>query len=633
MRERLRTQLERSFAGLDLSNLKAGGATGTEPVAAPTATGPTDPFPGLAAGQFAGYASATVNHTRAAVAGESVGRDINLASAHAAHSQAALPRWNSEIARAAFPDLAAGTSHSKALAAELSEPDGEEQDSELPLDPVVAKAPPSTTPVVDQFDLDTPLLKSKSLRAEAAARAVESGCVLGSDLALARANADEMDVGDLKGDPKSPEPFLSVSGDEPPRGVAQSLSRTRLVPIEGQANRFGVLAETRQTIAPVTLFKGDKTREVTIEVAGEWILRALADGTNGSVGLSVEKSAEDDRPLLRIITRDDKGNKVVTPIGSFDELSDLERGGIPLGSDLVLVLAEPPRGLRAPTRTAAVATGTRAAAALDILRIEAGENPEEALVRVGHMEAAVAVPPGGATCPGITVTKRSTQPAVDAGGRFSWVLNISNPNDCVLDQVKVVDTTQTSKGLVYKVIASSPQARVSGDTVTFERIGALPPGATKSLRIDVEVDPESAGGRFTNQAVADGICGSAAVSGAADGENETRVDPPAQLPLLGQTAANEPVVRPAPKRAAAAGPTPSGFLGSDDVVVRPAPLASDRVATRTSSTTESRPETSRAATGLARTGGTLSGLLGIGSCGIGMLLRRLSRKRAVSTPG
>ncbi|MCA1843931.1 MAG: hypothetical protein LC792_12260 [Actinobacteria bacterium] len=330
------------------------------------------------------------------------------------------------------------------MAAELSEPDGDEVDSELPLDPAVAKAPPSSAPGVEQIDGNGPLLKNRLLRAEAAARAVKTGCVLGSDLALGRANADDTDVGDLKGDPKSPAPFLSVNGDEPPRGVAQSLARTRLVPIKDQANRFGVLAETRQTIAPVTLFKGDKSKEVTIEVAGEWILRAVADGTTGSVALSVEKSAEDDRPLLRIINRDSKGNKVVTAIGGLDELGDIERGGIPLGRDLVLVLAEPPRGIRAGTGTAAVATGTKAAGALDILRIEAGDNPEEALVRIGHMEAAVAVPPGGATCPGITVTKRSSQPTVDAGGRFSWLLDVSNPNDCVLDQVQGVDTTQTS---------------------------------------------------------------------------------------------------------------------------------------------------------------------------------------------
>ena len=631
LRERLRTQFERSFAGIELPAVEPGKPGAPSPAATTAALPSADPFPGLGSGQFAGYASGTVNHTRAVVADKAVGRDINLASAHAAHSQGVVPRWNSEIARAAFPALAAGASHSKALAAELGEPDGEEEDSEIPVDPAVANAPPSSTPVVsDTTPIDVPpVLKNRSLRAEAAARAVKTGCVLGSDLALARANVDETEVGDLKGDPKSPAPFLSVNADEPPRAVAQSLARTRLVPIQGQPNRFGVLAETRQTIAPVTIFKGDKTREVTIEVAGEWILRVVADGTTGSVSLSVERTDDDDRPLLRIIGRDDKGKKVVTGIADLDELSNLERGGISLGGDLVLVLAEPARALRAPTGTAAVATGTRAAAALDILRIESGGAPEDALVRIGHMEAAVTVPPGGATCPGINITKRSSQPTVDAGGRFSWLLEISNPNDCVLDQVNLVDTTQPSKGLVYKVVATSPQGKVDGDKVTFEKIGPVPPGAKRSVRIDVEVDPGSAPGRFSNQALANGVCGSAAVSGTA--EDETTVDPPTPLNLIGQGGANEPVVR-TPQARTAEGAGGSSRSPGGDVIVRPAP------APRPSSTatagvdlgSANRAETRRAAdSALPRTGGAASGLLGIGLCALGILLRR-SRRRPPS---
>ena len=71
----------------------------------------------------------------------------------------------------------------------------------------------------------------------------------------------------------------------PDRAVQQSRSHTFLVPQEGTSSpirKFGLASETRQTIAPITLFKGTP-QEFTIETAGEWVLRATADGNKGSV--------------------------------------------------------------------------------------------------------------------------------------------------------------------------------------------------------------------------------------------------------------------------------------------------------------------------------------------------------------
>ncbi|MCA1844447.1 MAG: hypothetical protein LC792_14910, partial [Actinobacteria bacterium] len=104
----------------------------------------------MGAGEFAGYASATVNHTAAHLVGKSVDRDANLASSHAAHSEVAVPRWDNEIGRAAFPPLSAGSSHGKALAAELTERDSDEADSILPLEPAEANAPPAASADADE---------------------------------------------------------------------------------------------------------------------------------------------------------------------------------------------------------------------------------------------------------------------------------------------------------------------------------------------------------------------------------------------------------------------------------------------------------------------------------------------------
>ena len=631
LRERLRTQFERSFRGVELPARKPG--TPLTPIAGPatTAAGTANPFSGLAAGQFAAYASATVNHTAAPLAAEGLDNDLNLATAHAAHAGSAVPAWRSEIGREAFPGLGAGMSLGKALAAEIGPSDGEEDDSLLPLQPAIATAPPTNAPVVEeQSDLDLPALKNKALRAEASARAIRTGCVLGTDLALGLANADETEVGDVTGDPESPRPFLSVNADDEPRAVSQSLSHARLVPLEGQPGRFAVLAETRQTIAPVTLFKGDKLREITIEVAGEWILGATADGSAGTVRLGVEKAIDDDRPLLRIISRDEKGKPVVSEIADISELSNLHEGAIDFGPGLQLVIGEPPRGLRAGTGTRPQETGTLAAGALDILRIQGSDAPEDAVARVGHMEAAVAVPGSGATCPGIGITKRSSQSTVEAGRRFNWQIDISNPNDCILDQVKVVDLTQPSKGLVYTVVGTSPAAKVDGDTVTFERIGPLSPGQTRTLRIEMLVDPTSAAGRFTNQAAASGLCGSSTLTGAAG--DETQVTPTPPFGLVGRTGATEPAVNSPAGRTAQGSGSPGGESGG--VVVRPAPFPGPNADAATSSGSSTRLATTReaarssTATGaLAHTGSRTGGLLGTSLFLIGLTLRRLGLRR------
>lgn len=632
LRERLRTQFDRSFSGLKLPELRRTAPEAPAPSTSITSVGSADPFPGLPPGQSAAYGSATVNHTAASLS-EGLGQDVNLASAHAAHTGGALPAWKSEIGREAFPAMAAGSSQGKGLAAEIGPSDGDEGDSQLPLEPAVSKAPPTGSPAFEETPINVPpALQNRALRAEAFARAIKTGCVLGTDLAFGQANADETDVGNLSNDESSPEPFLSVNAGTPQRAVAQSLARARLLPVVDQPGRFGLLAETRQTVAPVTLFRGDRAREITIEIAGEWVLRAFADGREGVVTLDVEKAVDDNRPLLRIISRDQSGRPSVTAIGDLDELGRLNRDGIQFGPGLELFLAEDPRGLRAAAGTQVTATGTRAAGALDILRIQDGENPEDAIVRVGHMEVAVAVPSDGVSCPGIGVSKRSSQPAVDAGNRFSWLLNVSNPNDCILDKVKLVDTTEASRGLRYKVVATSPPAKISGDTLVIEGIGPLPPGTSRAIRIDVEVDRDSPPGRFTNQAVASGLCGGAVLTGEAD--NETEVEPPPPLSLIGRTGANEPVVRTAGSSDAAQGPGEGGPLAAPagDVVVRPAPLVAGATETRrtrmspVSSAPASAGGTRTASGALARTGASMNALLGLSTLGIGLLLRRARRR-------
>jgi uncharacterized repeat protein (TIGR01451 family) len=131
-------------------------------------------------------------------------------------------------------------------------------------------------------------------------------------------------------------------------------------------------------------------------------------------------------------------------------------------------------------------------------------------VRVGHMENATAVPAGGITC-GIGLVKTSDHDTVTPGQSFNWTVSVSNPNDCVLQQLKVVDTITADPGIVWSVDGSTPFAdRMANTGLTWNDVGPLNPGQSRDLLIHVTVLPTSGGGKFLDTAEATGVCGPAA---------------------------------------------------------------------------------------------------------------------------
>src|SRR4051794_20775807 len=63
LRETLRAQFEHSFTGIKLPRMKSAVPGSLAPAANAAAAPAVDPFPGLTGGEFAAYASATVDHT------------------------------------------------------------------------------------------------------------------------------------------------------------------------------------------------------------------------------------------------------------------------------------------------------------------------------------------------------------------------------------------------------------------------------------------------------------------------------------------------------------------------------------------------------------------------------------------
>jgi uncharacterized repeat protein (TIGR01451 family) len=493
----------------------------------------TNPLAGLAPGAHAGYASGTVAHADALQNGGTRLADVEVAFSGAAYTSAALASARNEVARVVTPALGPTNGYGRGSGLEVGlavSPSGENQ-IVLP-GKVEAKAPPITTLATQEVgpvNLD-PLALARLLRAQAQGRAVSNGCVIGSDLGYGLGYAADLgllDTSPNSGTPGLDAPLLSSTAVSPDRAVSQSVSRTYLVrgPV---VRRFGLASETRQTIAPVTLLKGTPS-QFTIEAAGEWALRVTADGTTGSFFYG-PGSVSPETPVVRVIDAAGKVTNVLT----LQQLLDKDGLTVTIPGVAEIVIGEPPRALGGATGSAPSISGTLASAAVDVARVrllEQGQN-HVADVRIGHMEAAVAVPAGGIDCP-IGMAKAANPSTVRAGDAFTWTVTVSNPHDCVLTNVKVVDTiTTSSPQMTYTVGGQTPAAStVVGGVLTWNDIGPIAPGQSKVLTINMRVNQNSATGTFTDKAVAEGVCGPGSAQAAA-----------AASALSGEITLNEPTV-------------------------------------------------------------------------------------------
>ena len=133
------------------------------------------------------------------------------------------------------------------------------------------------------------VLTADLLRSQSQSKAQPDGCVLGGDQSYGLGSVLNLTV--LNG-------LLTTSALPPTREVSQSATTTRIVP-GSEPGRLGLRSETRQTIAPVTFFRGTPA-QFSVEVLGEWALRAIADGAKGSVSYG-PLAASPETPVLRVL--------------------------------------------------------------------------------------------------------------------------------------------------------------------------------------------------------------------------------------------------------------------------------------------------------------------------------------------
>jgi len=488
----------------------------TRKAAVQAAAVPTNLLKNLGEKGYAAYGTASVIHTDLLDNGTQRVENLDAAFSAATFSSVPLPEaMTNEMARVVSPILAAGNAYGRGSGLEVGLGINRSAPNQIiPGSTAEAKAPPSTelkTTQVGPVDAK-PLLRAALLRGQAQSKA-NSACTTGTDLSYGLGYAADLK---LVG---SPNGAVESTATDPTRAVSQSRSHTFLVPQDGAPSpirKFGLASEVRQTIAPVTLFKGTPA-EFTIEFAGEWVLRATADGVKGSVFYGPGEVSPQTR-VLHIF-----GPGVASlPGGVIDVTTQALLGaiGVPIVVPGVaeIVLGEKPRAIGGATGSEAVQTATAASGAVDVVRIKllSGAPVQLADVRVGHMEVATAVPAGGIEC-GIGLVKNTDKDLVGAGDSFIWTIKVTNPNDCVLSKLKIVDTITATTGIIWTVDKAEPKAdQVANSGVTWNDVGPLNPGQSKDLKIFVKLSDKTGGGKFLDVAEATGVCGPAAGTAGAD---------------------------------------------------------------------------------------------------------------------
>ncbi len=466
----------------------------------------TERFPGLPATGHAAYSAGATIHVDALQAAGTRLANTDVAFSGATFSSAALSgTLANEMARIVSPQLGAGAGFGRGSGLELGIAQPASGDPQLTLaDKAEAKSPPTTDLISNEVGpvAADPVAIARLLRGQAQSRAA-AACTTGVDLSYGQGLA--ADVGLVQ---TGTTHLLDTTAATPDRGVSQSTSRTFLVQQSGTnpgpIAKFGLASEVRQTIAPVTLLSGTPGA-FTLEFLGEWVLRATADGKTGKVFYGPGEVSPS-TPVLRILQGTNLTEvtlqQLLGPTGLEIEIPGVAE----------IIIGEDPRAIGGNVDSKPTETATAASAAVDVVRVRLLDQGDVRVadLRIGHMEVATAVPAGGIEC-GIGLLKKSDKESVKVGESFVWTVTVTNPNDCVLTSVKVVDTISTTPNVLYSIASSEPKASSqTGNSLTWNDVGPIQPGGKKDLVINMKVSPDSQGGRFTDDAVATGICGPAA---------------------------------------------------------------------------------------------------------------------------
>ncbi len=502
---------------------------------------------------FRGSSTGTVLHADALEMGGTRVADVNEAFTGSQVDSAGIKAHTNEMGKTVSAAAASKRSYGRGSGLEVGLGTANGDPATIPLpDPAVNSAPPNAADnLTDVINVPgDPLAWASVLRGASHANWFEGQCILGRDISFGKGHAADVQLintgPDTNSDGSFDLPLVATDADEAghTRGVASSYSHEFMDVAKNNAGKavgaaWGLSSEVRMTIAPITLFKGT-ANEVTLEFAGEWVLRSEAGGLPGTARIVYGPGdASVSTPLLRIL----QGvNHDVTNIITLDDIIDnLSPGGLDIdASPLVhLTIGEDPRAIGGAfgSKPPVAATGTSASAAVDVVRLTV-LNPDDtthaAHLRLGHMEVKSAVPAGGIDC-GIPVTKSANPPGVTVNQSFVVTIKIDNPFGCDLTAVKVVDDITTDGDAKFEVLSTSPAANTVPDganldsgTIIWNNIGGIPKGGSKSVTTTIRA--QGGGGVIKDIANVSAVLGNC--EGEGNGNAIVGKSTPLQVPVV-----------------------------------------------------------------------------------------------------
>lgn len=369
-----------------------------------------------------------------------------------------------------------------------------------------AYSPPPTDLVRAALDIDlNPVIFARTGAGEAQSRFDPQFCPVGRPITYGRGFAENLQ---LLGNGTNPDESLigPVLGTSTTTGTDRATTQSRTVTyvIANGDGTFGLVSETRQTLAPIELnvlgsLLGGTLGNLLIEVAGEFGLRTVSTGKPG--GSSVTHLGD---PVLTISTT--VGGTATPVIGPVTLSSLIGAGGIglpaPLNSIINLTLGGRPRGLNQGFGTApqVAGDGTAAAGAIDLLRLAVPILGVD--VGLFHMEGQVTVPSGGFRCT-IPVSKVASSDPITVGQDFTYTIRIPSDTaafdklfNCDLVNISAVDTVTTESGTPrIQLLGASAGGVISGNTVTWANLGTYQRGAPPiTLTINARIPSNSGAG-------------------------------------------------------------------------------------------------------------------------------------------
>ncbi|GAC1443075.1 MAG: hypothetical protein NVS3B26_11690 [Mycobacteriales bacterium] len=416
----------------------------------------------------------------------------------------------------------------------------------IPISKVQVSAPPAQTADSQLLNVPAnPLANATAVRGTAAADWNNNTCILGKPISQGTGYVANAQLLDTAANTLPLVDTASAQGGGVSSAASQEyLDRATTSNAQPAANAQGLalVSQTREVIAPVTLFSGTPNA-VTIEVA-PLTLQAVAGGVNGTAYIRYTPDAGTG-PTTPIVRISGPGTGSTTPL----ELTTQQVLGaagltIPASPLATVTVGTVPHAIGGPGKPLISADGTTAAAAVDAVSVKLlTPDPRTHLsdIRIGHMEARAQVPAGGISC-SIPVSKVADPSAVTAGQTFTFGITITNPFDCTLSKLHVVDVI-TSDGPTFKVLSATPAATINGGSVTFNDVADIKPHSSSDLSISVKIPSNSRGGTLTDTVHVSGSCGNGngtgtgTVTGTAAGTAGS-----GSIPLTGTVTLNAPKV-------------------------------------------------------------------------------------------